>query len=121
MVDKFGGQTMNSMTYKGYFAKINFDDRDNIFWGKVIGVKDSITFEGETVTELKEDFHNAIDHYLTICEQENVTPDKPYSGKLTLRLPPQTHAEIAQAAAQKGTSLNKWVTDTLTQAVTTSA
>ncbi|MCF8077127.1 MAG: toxin-antitoxin system HicB family antitoxin, partial [Desulfotignum sp.] len=48
-------------------------------------------------------------------------PDKPYSGKLTLRLPPQTHAEIAQAAAQKGTSLNKWVTDTLTQSVKTSA
>jgi len=112
---------MNSMTYKGYFAKINFDDRDNIFWGKVIGIKDNITFEGETVTELKKDFHNAIDHYLAICEQENITPDKPYSGKLTLRLPPQTHAEIAMAAAQKGTSLNKWVTDTLTQAVQTSA
>ncbi|MFO7883321.1 MAG: toxin-antitoxin system HicB family antitoxin [Desulfobacteraceae bacterium] len=56
-----------------------------------------------------------------MCEQENVKPDKPYSGKLTLRLPPQTHAEIAQVAAQKGTSLNKWVTETLAQAVKTSA
>ncbi len=121
MVEKPGGDTMNSMTYKGYFAKINFDERDNIFWGKVLGVKDSITFEGETVTELKEDFQNAIDHYLVICEQEGIAPDKPYSGKLTLRLPPQTHAEIAQAAAQKGTSLNKWVADTLHRAVETSA
>ena len=51
---------MNSMTYKGYFAKINFDERDEIFWGKVIGIKDSITFEGESVAQLTEDFHNGV-------------------------------------------------------------
>ena len=48
---------MNSMTYKGYFAKISFDERDNIFWGKVVGIKDSITFEGETVAQLTEDLY----------------------------------------------------------------
>ncbi len=108
---------MNSMTYKGYFAKINFDDRDNIFWGKVIGIRDSITFEGETVEELRKDFHNGIDHYLSVCEQKGLTPDKPYSGKMTLRIPPKIHAEIAAAAAHAGKSLNKWVADTLTQVV----
>ncbi len=71
---------MNSMTYKGYFAKINFDERDSIFWGKVIGIKDSITFEGETVAKLTKDFHNAIDHYLADCKNENHIPAKPYSG-----------------------------------------
>ncbi|MBW2742373.1 MAG: type II toxin-antitoxin system HicB family antitoxin [Deltaproteobacteria bacterium] len=84
---------MNSMTYKGYFAKINFDERDSIFWGKVIGIKDSITFEGETVPQLTEDF------------------------KLTLRVSPGIHAEIAAAAAQAGKSLNKWLSDTLDQVV----
>ena len=108
---------MNSMTYKGYFAKINFDERDNIFWGKVIGIKDSITFEGETVKQLTEDFYNAIDHYLLDCKQEGRTPEKPYSGKLTLRMSPSIHAEIASAAAHSGKSLNKWVTDTLDNAV----
>ena len=108
---------MNNMKYKGYFAKINFDDRDNIFWGKVVGIKDSITFEGETVSRLTEDFHNAIDHYLTDCEQEGRIPEKPYSGKLTLRVSPAIHAEIASAAAHTGKSLNKWVADTLSQAV----
>ncbi len=108
---------MNSMTYKGYFAKINFDERDNIFWGKVIGIKDSITFEGETVKQLTEDFYNAIDHYLADCKQEGRTPEKPYSGKLTLRMPPSIHAEIASAATHAGKSLNKWVTDTLDDAV----
>jgi predicted HicB family RNase H-like nuclease len=87
MVNKFGGNAMNSMTYKGYFAKINFDESDGIFWGKVIGIKDSITFEGETVAQLTEDFHNAIEHYFADCKNENHLPDKPYSGKLTLRLP----------------------------------
>lgn len=108
---------MNSMTHKGYFAKINFDERDSIFWGKVIGIKDSITFEGETVAKLTEDFHNAIDHYLADCKNENHLPAKPYSGKLTLRIPPDIQAEIATAAAHAGKSLNKWVADTLDQVV----
>jgi predicted HicB family RNase H-like nuclease len=73
---------MNIMIHKGYAAKINFDGRDNIFWGKVIGIKDSITFEGETVDQLIEDFHNAMDHYLADCKQEGHTPDKAYFGLL---------------------------------------
>ena len=108
---------MNSLTYKGYFAKINFDERDSIFWGKVVGIKDSITFEGETVAQLTEDFHDAIDHYLVDCKKEGRAPAKPYSGKLTLRVSPGIHAEIAAAAAHAGKSLNKWVADTLDQVV----
>ena len=108
---------MNMMTYKGYSAKINFDARDNIFWGKVIGIKDNIIFEGETVTRLTEDFHNAVDHYLADCKQEGRSPDKPYSGKLTLRIAPSVHAQLSTAAAHAGKSLNKWVADTLEQAV----
>jgi len=108
---------MNSMTYKGYFAKINFDERDGIFWGKVIGIKDNITFEGETVAQLTEDFHSAITHYLADCKQNGRIPDKPYSGKLTLRVSPGIHAEIAAAATHAGKSLNKWVADTLNQVV----
>jgi len=117
MVDRLGGNTMNSMTYKGYFAKVNFDERDNIFWGKVVGIKDSISFEGETVSQLAEDFHNAIDHYLADCKKQGRTPAKPYSGKLTLRISPDTHAEVAAAAAHTGKSLNKWVADTLDEIV----
>ena len=108
---------MNSMTYKGYCAKINFDERDGIFWGKVIGIKDSITFEGETVAQLTEDFHSGINHYLADCKQNSRIPDKPYSGKLTLRVSPGIHAEIATAATHAGKSLNKWVADTLNQVV----
>ncbi|MCI5219036.1 MAG: type II toxin-antitoxin system HicB family antitoxin [Candidatus Electrothrix sp. LOE2] len=70
------------MIYKGYSAKINFDGRDNIFRGKVIGIKDSITFEGETVDKLVEDFHNAVDHYLADCKEEGCTPHQMYSSLL---------------------------------------
>ena len=117
MVNRFGGEAMNSMTYKGYYAKVNFDERDNIFWGKIAGIKDSVTFEGETVAKLTEDFHNAIDHYLDDCKKEGRSPSNPYSGKLTLRVSPSIHAEIAAAAAHAGKSLNKWVADTLDQVV----
>jgi predicted HicB family RNase H-like nuclease len=108
---------MNSMRYKGYLAQIHFDERDNIFWGKVIGIKENITFEGETVAQLTEDFHNAVDHYCADCKNEGRIPDKPYSGKLTLRISPGIHAEVAAAAVHAGKSLNKWVSDTLSEAV----
>ncbi|WP_446009630.1 type II toxin-antitoxin system HicB family antitoxin [Candidatus Electrothrix sp.] len=108
------------MTYKGYSAKVNFDARDNIFWGKVIGIKDNISFEGETVSQLTQDFHNAVEHYLADCKQEGRSPDKPYSGKLTLRIAPSVHAQLSAAAAHTGKSLNKWVADTLEQAVLSS-
>ncbi|MDY0222671.1 MAG: type II toxin-antitoxin system HicB family antitoxin [Desulfobacterium sp.] len=108
---------MKTMTYKGYFAKTNFDKQDSLFWGKVLGIQESITFEGETVTQLTEDFHNAINRYLADCKKEGRTPAKPYSGKLTLQVSPDIHAEIATAAAHAGKSLNKWVADTLDQVV----
>ena len=98
-------------------SRVNFDERDSIFWGKVIGIKDSITFEGETVTQLTKDFHNAIDHYPADCKKEGRIPNKPYSGKLTLRVSPYTHAHIADATAHAGKSLNKWISDTLNKAV----
>ncbi|WP_237576196.1 type II toxin-antitoxin system HicB family antitoxin [Mycetohabitans sp. B8] len=72
----------NAMTYKGYFARVDFDGRDNIFIGHVLGVDDKISFHGETVAELKQDFHAAIDHYLDLedCKQTNRKPQKPASG-----------------------------------------
>jgi len=107
----------NTLSYKGFTARIEFDPDDNIFFGRVLSVKDIIGFHGETVSELTTDFHNAINHYLDVCHQRGEKPQKEYSGKLTLRVPPDIHGEIANAAAHDGKSLNKWVADTLTQVV----
>lgn len=109
----------NTLTYKGFTARIEFDSDDNIFFGRVLGLKDIIGFHGETVLELTADFHNAINHYLEVCRQRGEKPQKAYSGKLTLRIPPEIHADIAVAAAHDGKSLNKWVADKLEQVIHT--
>lgn len=104
---------MNTMTYQGYTACIEFDDRDNIFWGKVLGINDSITFEGDTVAQLTQDFHNAIDFYVADCAALGKSPDKPASGKLLLRVPPEIHAAALVKAKAAGKSLNQWATEAL--------
>ena len=107
---------MNTLSYKGYAARVEFDPRDNIFWGKVFGITDGISFEGETVAELIDDFHNAIDHYIADCIKDGRQPQKPYSGKLTLRVPPEVHAYAAMMAETHGKSLNQWAADVLANA-----
>ena len=106
----------NAMTYKGYTARIEFDARDRIFFGRLAGIRDIITFHGETVDELEAAFKEAVDDYLATCAKLGDKPNKPYSGKLTLRVPPNVHAVIATAAETSGKSLNKWVADILDQA-----
>jgi len=108
---------MNTMTYQGYTARIEFDDRDGIFWGKVLGIKDSITFEGETVAQLTQDFHNAIDFYLEDCAAIGKDPQIPASGKLMLRVPPELHAAALVKAQAVGKSLNQWAIDALSREV----
>ena len=106
----------NAMTYKGYTARIDFDGDDRIFFGRLAGIRDIITFHGETVDELEAAFKEAVDDYLETCVKLGEEPNKPYSGKLTLRIPPSVHAAIATAAETSGKSLNKWVADILDQA-----
>jgi predicted HicB family RNase H-like nuclease len=85
MVQTIGGNPVkNVMTYKGYMARIEFDPRDNISMGKIIGIADGITFQGETVKELKADFQAAIDHYRADCAATGRTPLKAASGGKSL-------------------------------------
>jgi predicted HicB family RNase H-like nuclease len=99
---------MSTMTYKSYTARIDYDDRDGIFVGRVLGVRDNIGFHGATVRELTADFHAAVDHYLAVCAKRGESPQKPYSGKLLLRVPAEVHAAAAIAAEATGASLNQW-------------
>jgi predicted HicB family RNase H-like nuclease len=80
---------MNTMTYKNYIARIEFDERDNIFVGRVLGLRSIISFHGETVSELRQEFEVAIDDFLNDCKEQGITPEKPASGKLMLRVPPE--------------------------------
>ena len=106
----------NAMTYKGYFARIDFDGRDNIFVGHVLGVDDKISFHGETVDELTRDYHAAVDHYLDDCKRAGREPQKAASGKLMLRIDPAVHARVGIAAALQDESINQWSEEVLGRA-----
>jgi len=90
---------VNPMMYKGYAARIDYSDDDGCFVGPVAGIRDMITFHGETVAELRRAFEEAVDFYLTTCAERGETPNKPYSGKLMLRLSLEVHARAAMVAA----------------------
>jgi predicted HicB family RNase H-like nuclease len=107
---------MNTLTYKGYIARIDPDLNDAILVGRVINTRDIIGFHGETISEATESFHAVIEEYLEDCNQKGKDPNKPYSGRFNLRLSPQLHGEIAIAAAKSGKSLNQWVVDELEKA-----
>ena len=108
---------MNTMLHKGYSARIEYDERDNIFIGRILGIRSIISFHGQTVSELRAEFENAIDDYLTECQEMGIQPEKPASGKLLLRVPPEVHGKALVAAQSAGKSLNQWATEVLSLAV----
>ena len=108
---------MNTMTYKGYTARIDYDERDNIFAGRILGIRTIISFHGDTVDQLRAEFELAIKDYLADCKDQGIHPDKPASGKLLLRVPPEIHGRALVAAQAAGKSLNQWATEVLEEAV----
>jgi len=107
---------MNSMTFKGYRARIDYDDEDAIFVGHIAGIGDRIGFHADTVEDLRAAFHEAVDDYLETCAKIGKEPLKPYSGKVMFRLRPETHCNIARAAELAGKSLNQWADEALERA-----
>ena len=107
---------MNTMNHKGYTAHIEFDERDNIFVGRVLGLCEVISFHGETVAGLRMAFEAAIDDFLLDCKEQGHKPEKPASGKMMLRVPPDVHGAALVAAQASGKSLNQWATEVLQSA-----
>lgn len=103
------------MIYKGYTAVIEFDDEAEIFFGKVVDIKDVITFSGRTVEELKSEFFASVDDYLEFCKIKKRQPEKPYSGKFNVRINPDLHRKIAVKAAKEHKSINDFVIYALEQ------
>ncbi len=110
---------MNSMSHKGYTARVEFDERDSIFVGRILGIRKIISFHGETVAELRAELKSAVEDYLAECEEHGLKPEKPASGKLLLRVPPEIHGKALVVAQAAGKSLNQWATEVLQRAVQT--
>ena len=106
------------MEYKGYVAKVEFDDEAEVFHGEVMNVRDVITFEGTSVAELQQAFQESVEDYLAFCAERGEEPEKPFSGKFSLRIDPELHRRITFKARLANKSLNKWVSETLEAAAT---
>ena len=104
---------MKTIEYKGYIAKIEFDDEDQILTGVVIGMDDLICFHVENTHEIIPVFHSVIDNYLKACKEEGIQPQKSFSGRFMLRLPPQLHAKVAALASSAEKSINSWIAEQL--------
>ena len=107
---------MNTMTYKGYTARIEFDDRNELFVGHLLGIRDVVGFHADNVPELRSAFEESVDDYLETCAKIGKSPEKPASGKLMLRIPPEVHGAALIAAQAAGTSLNQWAAKVLAEA-----
>ncbi len=107
---------MNTMTFKGYTARVDYDERDNLFVGRILGIRQIISFHGNTVAQLRAEFEHALKDYLADCKEQSIQPEKPASGKLLLRVPPEVHGRALVAAQAAGKSLNQWATEVLEQA-----
>jgi predicted HicB family RNase H-like nuclease len=105
------------MTYKSYTARVEYDDRDDVFVGRVLGLQSILSFEGNSVEALKTAFEEAVNDYLQECQEKGLPPEKPASGKLLLRLAPELHGQAMVAAKAAGKSLNQWVAEALHRAV----
>lgn len=104
------------LQYKGYTGRVDFDDASGIFHGEVLDLRDVITFQGKSVDELERAFRDSIDDYLAFCQQRGEAPDKPFSGRLMLRLSPSLHRKVYVRAQRAGQSLNQWISDKLEKA-----
>lgn len=99
----------NTISYKGYVGSVEFSEDDGGFFGKVMGIRALISYEGQTAKELTEDFHDAVDDYLELCKVEGKNPEKAYKGSFNVRISPELHRSAAIYAASHQMSLNKFV------------
>jgi predicted HicB family RNase H-like nuclease len=107
---------MNSMHHYAYEARVAYDEDAGLFHGEVINLRDVITFQGESVAELKQAFKESVEDYLAFCRQRGEEPERPYSGQFVVRVDPPVHKAAATAARSAGLSLNKWVAAALERA-----
>lgn len=103
----------NVLNYKNYIGTVEFSEEDKVFFGKVIGITDSISFEGDTVESLIENFHAAVDEYLEFCRENRKEPQQQYKGSFNVRIAPELHRRASLDAMEKNMSLNSYVEEAI--------
>lgn len=110
---------METLRYKGFIGSIEAELEDNTLYGKVLGLDKGtlVTYKGQTLAELKDDFKNAVDDYIAHCKENGIPLHKSYSGSFNVRIPVELHARAAVKAQELGISLNAFVRESLAKAV----
>ena len=103
----------NAMTHEGYTAKVEYSEEDGCFIGRIAGIRAIVGFHADTVADLRQAFQEAVNHYIALALERGQTPEKPFSGRMMLRLPSQIHAKVSVAAERSGMSVNQWATRAL--------
>lgn len=104
------------MSYKGYSARVEYDDEDGIFVGRIAGIRDGVGFHADSVAELREAFHEAVEDYIETCTRIGKEPQKAFSGQMMFRVNPELHRRAVVAAELAGKSLNQWAEEVLSRA-----
>ncbi len=105
------------LKHKDFIGSVHFSTEDEVFFGKIEGINDLVTFEGDSVNEIKKSFHEAVDDYISICREKNIDPHKSFKGSFNVRLEPELHKLAFQFATLEGISLNQFVRDALNREV----
>ncbi|MBE0503394.1 MAG: type II toxin-antitoxin system HicB family antitoxin [Desulfuromonadales bacterium] len=103
--------------HKGYFGSVHYNSDDRIFYGKIEFIRSLVSYEGQDADSLESAFHEAVDDYLATCAELGCEPEKPFKGSFNVRIAPELHERVMIAASQHGMTLNRFVAETLSQAV----
>jgi len=107
----------DAMQYKGYYGSVHFDDDELIFYGKIEFIRALLSYEATTAKSLRKAFEDTIDDYLDMCKKQNIEPETPFKGSLNIRLGADLHRKIAVAASHQRLTINKFIAETLEEAV----
>lgn len=106
----------NLMQYKGYYGSVDYDPDEPIFYGKLEYIKALISYESESAEGIKQAFHEAVDDYLSMCDEQNIQPELPFKGSFNIRTGHELHLKVALAAKKENISINKFVCHVLGKA-----
>lgn len=105
----------NILEYKGYHTKVEFDVDSAVLRGEIEGIRDYVDFESESIDGIEQEFHDAVDEYLSFCERNGKKPEKEYKGSFNIRISPALHWKLTNIASKNGVSLNATVEEALRQ------
>jgi predicted HicB family RNase H-like nuclease len=103
----------NLLSYKNYNGTVEYSKEDKCLFGKVVGIKSLLSYEGESISELEQDFQTVIDDYINDCDERGIEPEQPFKGTFNIRINPDLHRNIAVYAIEHDKTLNSVVEEAI--------